>query len=1044
VNAIIAFAFSRIRAVLLVFVFILVAGSLAYIGIPKESEPDIAVPVIYVSMTHEGISPEDAERLLVRPMEKELQSIEGLKELKSTAGEGHASVQLEFSAGFDSKQALTDVREKVDAVKVKLPDASDEPEVLEVNVALFPVLTVALSGSIPERTLVLIARDLKDRIEALPGVLEAVIGGDREALMEIIVDPAVMETYGVQYSELFSLIRNNNMLVAAGAMDTGAGRLVMKVPGLIEDLDDILGMPVKVDAGRVVTFGEVATVRRGFKDPDSFARVGGQPAVTLEVKKRVGANIINTIAQVRETVEAERLSWPAAVEVGYMQDKSEQIRDMLADLQNNILSAIILVMIVIIAALGLRSAILVGLAIPGAFLAAILVLDSTGYTLNIVVLFSLILVVGMLVDGAIVVTELADRRMHDGQRPLDAYASAARRMSGPVTASTVTTLAVFMPLLFWPGMVGEFMKFLPITVIIALTASLAMALVFIPVLGGTITRHRPARSDLPVGDISRYYSRLLYRLLRHPGKTLAAALIAMLVAYAGYTLFGKGVEFFPDVEPEFALIQIHARGDLSVHEKDIIVRRVEQRVLDMPELQAVYARSFNDARAQNMAEDVVGAIQLEFIDWEKRRPAAEILDEMRRRTADIPGILLEFRKAENGPSEGKPIQIEFRARDFSRVPAVVEQVRALMAEQGGYVDIEDDRPLPGIEWRLELNRELAARYGADVVMLGNAVQMVTSGIKVTEYRPDDSDDEVDIRVRFPYSERNLGQLDQLRVSTPRGMVPISNFVTIKPAPKSGTLTRVDSDRVITLRADVADKVLPDNQLKGLQAALAQAHTDPEVTIGFKGEDEDQREAMEFLAGAFVSAIFLMALVLVIQFNSIYQAVLVLTAIVFSTAGVLLGLLITGQPFGIVMVGLGIIALAGIVVNNNIVLIDTYNRIRREGIDAVDAALKTGQLRLRPVFLTAVTTVLGLMPMVLAMNIDLVNREISFGAPSTQWWTQLASAIAGGLSFATVLTLVLTPCLLVLGEQFSERAQVVATTVADFFRSSANKCAARTD
>ncbi len=1030
-NAIIALAFSRSRAVLLVLAFILVAGSLAYSSIPKEAEPDIAVPFIYVSMTHDGISPEDAERLLVRPMEKELQSIEGLKEMTSTAGEGHASVQLEFSAGFDSKQALTDVREKVDIAKVKLPDATDEPEVVEVNVALFPVLTVALSGPIPERSLVAIARDLQDRIEALPGVLEAVIGGDREALLEIIVDPTVMETYGVQYSELFSLVSNNNMLVAAGAMDTGAGRLVMKVPGVIEDLDDILEMPVKVDGPRVVTFDEVATVRRSFKDPESFARVDGQPAVTLEIKKRVGANIIDTIADVRATVEAERRHWPAAVEVGYMQDKSDEIRDMLADLQNNILSAIILVMIVIIAALGPRSAVLVGLAIPGAFLAAILLLDAFGYTLNIVVLFSLILVVGMLVDGAIVVTELADRRMNEGRQPRDAYASAAMRMAWPVTASTVTTLAVFTPLLFWPGMVGEFMKFLPITVIIALTASLAMALVFIPVLGGVITRHSVVSERTADGVITRHYTRLLHGFLQKPGKTLGAALFAMVAAYAAYIILGKGVEFFPDVEPKFAMIQVHARGDLSVHEKDAIVRQVEKRVLGMPELQAVYARSFNDAQGQNMAEDAIGVIQLEFIDWDRRRPAAEILEEMRQLTADIPGIQLAFRKAENGPSEGKPIQIEFSARDFSRVSQVVTRVRALMEEQGGYVDIEDDRPLPGIEWRLEVNRELAARYGADVVMLGNAVQMVTKGIKVSDYRPEDADDEVDIRIRFPYSERNLGQLDQLRVSTPRGMIPISNFVTVKPAPKSGTLTRVDAQRVITLRADVAESVLPDTQLRGLQAALARAKLDPGVTVRFKGEDADQREAMEFLTGAFVSAIFLMALVLVTQFNSIYQALLVLSAIIFSTAGVLLGLLITGQPFGIVMVGLGIIALAGIVVNNNIVLIDTYNRIRREGMGSIEAALETGRRRLRPVVLTAVTTVLGLMPMVLAVNIDLVNRVISFGAPSTQWWTQLASAIAGGLSFATVLTLVLTPCLLVLGEGLAVKVRAVSNGAAGF-------------
>ncbi|MCG8051727.1 MAG: efflux RND transporter permease subunit, partial [Candidatus Thiodiazotropha endolucinida] len=983
-NNLIDLAFSRSRAVLLSLLFILLAGAMAYNGIPKESEPDIAVPIIYVSMSHEGISPEDAERLLVRPMEKELQSIAGLKEMKSTAGEGHASVQLEFSAGFDSKQALTDVREKVDIAKVKLPDATDEPEVVEVNVALFPVLTVSLSGPIPERSLVNIARDLQDRIEALPGVLEAEIGGDREAVLEVVVDPAIMETYGVEYDELISMVTNNNRLVAAGAMDTGAGRLVLKVPGVIEELDDVLRLPVKVDGDRVITFGEVASIRRSFKDPESFARVDGQPALTLEVKKRVGANIIDTITEVRNVVEAERKHWPAGLNVSYMQDKSDQIREMLSDLQNNILSAIILVMIVIIAALGPRSAVLVGLAIPGSFLAAILVLDSMGFTLNIVVLFSLILVVGMLVDGAIVVIEMADRKMQQGKAPMEAYASAAKRMSWPITASTLTTLAVFAPLLFWPGLVGEFMKYLPITVIIALSASLAMALVFVPVLGGTITRREQSTDRVAEGSFTQRYAKLLAMVLHHPAKTLGVALLAMFVAYLSYAQFGKGMEFFPDVEPEFAQIQVHARGDLSVHEKDAIVRQVEQRVVDFPELDSVYARSFNSAQGQNMAEDVVGVIQLEFIDWDQRRPAAEILEEMRQRTQDIPGIQLEFRKAENGPSGGKPIQIELSSREFERVSKVVSQLRGLMADQGGYVDIEDDRPLPGIDWRLEVDRELAARYGASVSMLGSAVQMITSGIKVTEYRPDDTDDEVDIRIRFPYSERNLGQLDQLKVSTVKGMVPISNFVTLQPAAKSGNLRRVDAQRVITIQADVEEGLLPDTQLKGLQQLIADADLDALVKISFKGEDEDQREAMNFLMGAFISAIFLMALVLVIQFNSIYQAFLVLSAIVFSTAGVLLGLLITAQPFGVVMVGLGIIALAGIVVNNNIVLIDTYNRLRREGLDSFNAALTTGHRRLRPVFLTAFTTVLGLMPMVLAMNIDLIHRAISFGAPSTQW------------------------------------------------------------
>ena len=1041
-NAIIDAALARSRAVVLLFLIIVLAGAAAYVSIPKESEPDIAIPVIYVSMSHDGISPEDAERLLVRPMEQELRSIDGLKTIKGNASEGHASVILEFFAGFDSNRALQDVREKVDTAKTKLPADTDEPTVNEINVALFPVLTVSLSGPIPERSLVSLARDLKERIEALPGVLEADVGGDREAQLEILVDPSIMETYGLNYTDIFSLIRENNLLIAAGAMDTGAGRLVLKVPGVVESLDDMLKMPLKVNGDRVVTFGDVATLRSGFKDPEGFARVGGQPAVTLEVKKRVGANIIDTIAEVRAIVEAEREHWPSVVEVAYMQDKSDDIRTMLSDLQNNILSAILLVMIIIIAALGLRSAPLVGAAIPGSFLAAMAILQSFGLTLNIVVLFSLILVVGMLVDGAIIVTELADRNLSAGQQPRHAYGAAAKRMAWPVAVSTLTTLAVFAPLLFWPGIVGEFMKYLPITVIVTLGASLTMALIFLPVLGSVISRRRGVdtaprhaspgaardreaalqpgwrRPTTGSSAAARGYGAALAVVLRHPAKTLLAVMLVIAGVYAAYFEFGKGVEFFPDVEPEFAQIQIHARGDLSIHEKDAVVRQVETRVLGSPELRSVYARSFNGVGGENMAEDVIGVIQLEFIDWDKRRPAVEILDELEGRVSDVPGVVIEFREAETGPRGGKPIQIEVSSRDPARIAPTVARIRAVMDELGGYADVEDDRPLPGIEWRFEVDRERAARFGANVSILGNAVQLVTGGIKVSDYRPEHSTDEVDIRVRFPYSERNLGQLDQLRVPTANGMVPIGNFVTLKPSPKTGTLKRVDGRRVITVQADVEQGLLVDERTRALREALDAAQLDPAVEIRFKGEGADQKEAADFLARAFIGAVLLMGLILVTLFNNVYQVMLVLSAIVFSTAGVLIGLMVTAQPFGIVMVGLGIIALAGIVVNNNIVLIDTFNRMRARGLDAYASALETGKLRLRPVFLTTLTTVLGLMPMVLAMNIDLIGREITFGAPSTQWWTQLSSAIAGGLAFATVLTLILTPSLLVLGDNVS--------------------------
>ncbi|MFG0805172.1 efflux RND transporter permease subunit [Pseudomonas fluvialis] len=1015
-HGLIAAALDRSRTSLLLLAFLMLGGLAAYIAMPKESNPDVAIPIIYVSVSLEGISPEDAERLLVRPLEQELRSLEGVKEMRAMASEGHASVTLEFDAGFDAKQALADVREKVDTARSKLPEEADEPTVNEVNVALFPVLSVGLSGPIAETELVYIARRLKERIEGIPEVLSVEIGGDREDLLEIVVDPQVLDSYGIDYNTLFTLVSRNNRLVAAGSLDNGAGRLSMKVPGVIENLDDVLSLPVKVVGDSVVTFGDVATIHRTFKDPTGFARINGQPAIVLEVSKRSGANIIATIEQVKALFAEAAPQLPADLQVSYIMDQSQEVQSMLSDLLNNVLTAIVLVLILVVASMGLRSALLVGLTIPGAFLAGILLIWMLGFTLNIVVLFSLILVAGMLVDGAIVVSEQADRHLHEGQSPHQAWLNAASRMAWPVIASTATTLVVFLPLLFWPGVVGQFMKYLPATVILCLLASLAMALVFLPVLGA-LSGGQAAPQALHASRAGQAYRRVLASLLRRPGLTLLGMLGLIALIYVGYGRYNHGVEFFPDVEPESAQIWLRARGDLSVQEKDALLRQVESRVLGMREVKALYARSLAQADGQ-LGADVVGVLQFQFVDWHQRRPAKAILADMSQRTAGIPGVVLEFRKQEQGPSDGKPVKLQISAQDPALGEQWVTRIREEMIRLGGFTDIEDDRALPGIEWRLQVDREAAARFGADVLSVGNAVQMITNGLKLATYRPEDATDEVDIRVRLPGSWRSLDQLGRLTLNTSAGQVPLSHFVDLQPAPKVGTLRRVDGNRTITLQADLAEGARLDERLRALRASLDSLPAT--VQVQFAGEDADQREAATFLMTAFVVAIFLMAIILVTQFNSLYQAGLVLSAIVLSTAGVLLGLLVNGQSFGIVMVGMGLIALAGIVVNNNIILIDTYNLLRRQGLPAAQAALETGCLRLRPVLLTAVTTILGLVPMVLGVNVDLLSPSLGFGAPSTQWWTQLSSAIAGGLAFATLLTLLLTPCLLVLGARFERR------------------------
>jgi multidrug efflux pump len=1032
VKTLIDAALDHVRTVLSLLVLLLLAGGYAYVAIPKESDPDVNIPIIYTNVHHEGISPEDAERLIVKPLEQQLEAVEGVKEMRSTAYQDGANVVLEFEAGFDADRAMQDVREEVDAAKPELPADADEPQVHEVNLSLFPVLVVTLSGDVPERTLLDLARDLRDEVEGLQPVLDVEMAGNRAELVELVIDPTMLESYDIDARQVLQAVDRSNRLVAAGSVNTGGGRFAVKVPGLFQNAQDILNMPMKVDGDRVVTIGDVATLRRTFKDPEGYARINGQPAIALEVSKRTGENIIETIELVRETVEAERAGWPEAVEVTYTQDKSTNIRTMLSDLQNNVLAAVLLVMIVIVAALGLRSAAFVGVAIPGSFLTGVLVVYLAGLTVNVVVLFSLILAVGMLVDGAIVTVEYADRKLREGLPKKEAYGLAAKRMAWPIIAATATTLAAFLPLLFWPGMVGEFMKFLPITLLAVLTASLAMALIFVPTMGSVLgggpggQTQSDARAqaiaaggkeDLTrLGGLTGGYVRLLRRALRHPGKLLLAAVAALVAVQAAYAMYGRGVEFFPDVEPESAVLQIHGRGNLSIQQRDRLVQEVESRILDLHqqrgEFHAIYARSqIASGQRREEAEDIIGQVTLEFTDWWTRRPAQEIIDDIKQRASALPGIKVESQKQQMGPPTGKPIQIEVTSDRTQLIAPTVKRIVERMEQDPELIEIEDGRPIPGIEWELAVDRAQAAKFGADVSLVGSYIRMVTNGLKVGEFRSGDADEEIDMVVRFPEDQRSLNQLDQIRVRTDEGQVPLANFVTRTPQQRTSLVRRTDGARSIVIKADVAEGVLANDKINQMQAFLDRADIPTGVNVAFTGENEDQKEAQQFLTKAFAVALFLMAIILVTQFNSFYSAFLILSAVILSTIGVMIGLLITNQPFGIVMTGIGVIALAGIVVNNNIVLIDTFDRLKADEPDLTSAILRTGAQRLRPVLLTTVTTILGLMPMVTGVNIDFFNRLVQAGAPSTELWQQLSTAIVFGLTFATLLTLFITPCAL---------------------------------
>ncbi|MBC7003120.1 efflux RND transporter permease subunit [Photobacterium sp. BZF1] len=1026
--AIIDAAINRSRTMLTLLVLILLAGIITYRVIPKESNPDITIPVIYVSVNHQGISPIDAERLLVRPLEKELRSIEGVKEMSAVASEGHASVTLEFIVGSDINTALTDVREAVDLAKPKLPEDADEPTVHEVTLASYePVLSLVLYGTVPERTTIQIARELQDKLESFKQVLEVDIAGDREDVVEVLVEPLLMESYGLDQEDVFNLVARNNRVVAAGFVDTGYGRFSVKVPSVFDSLKDILELPIKVDGNKVVTFSDVATIRRAYRDPDSFARLNGDTAVVLDVKKRAGENIIETVNIVKAVVEeAQKLEeWPDNLLVEYTLDQSDDVETMLNDLQNNILSAIILVVIVILAILGTRTAFLVGVSIPGAFLTGLLMLAVSGITVNMIVLFALIMAVGMLVDGAIVVTEYADRKMQEGTGRKQAYREAAKRMAWPITASTATTLAAFAPLLFWPDTTGEFMRYLPLTLIATLSASLLMALLFVPVLGSvlgkpqyTTKREQERKIAMEKGDfsqakgITKLYLSTLAVAIKHPIKILIAAFVFAIAVGFAYSKAGLGVVFFPEVDPPHFTIKARSHGDLSIFEKDQLMQQIEQRIMGTDGIKSVYTRTGGS--------DEIGQIQLNPMDWQERRPIKDIIAEMREKTADIAGIELEFKFPQAGPPSEHDLIIEVSGNNTEDMNDAVRQVRYWLESQQAFTNISDTADKEGIDWEINIHRDDAARFGGDATLVGNTVQFVTNGLKIGEFLPDDTDEEVDILVRYPEDKRDIGRFDELRVKTLYGMVPITNFASITPSPKQGTINRLDGKRVIEVMADMSSGFNLSLQLPVINAAIAEMPLARGTQVNVRGQNEDQEKSSAFLQNAFLVALAVMGLILITQFNSFYQALLILSAVLFSTVGVFLGLLIFQRPFGIIMSGIGVISLAGIVVNNNIVLIDTYNQLRHSGMDKVTAIMHTGAQRLRPVLLTTITTILGLLPMVLEMNIDLINRLVEFGAPSTQWWSQLATAVAGGLAFATLLTLILTPCLLMLGREHKHR------------------------
>ncbi len=1122
-TGIIDWASQRARMILALIIASLAAGIFSYTGLPKEGEPDIEIPALFISVVFPGISAADSETLLVRPMETELADLDGLKKMTATAAENYAGLALEFEFGWDKAKTMADVREAMNSAEALFPNGAEKYSINELNFSEFPIIIVNLTGDVPERTMTRVATKLQEEIEAMDAVLEAVISGNRDEMVEVTIDPLRLESYNVTAGELINVVQNNNQLIAAGEVDSNQGTFSVKIPSSFNEAQDIYDLPVKTNGDRVVTLGDLAKIKLTFVDRAGTARFNGENTVALQVVKRKGFNLIGTAKDVRSLVEKESQNWPtnlkAAVDVGTSNDQSRVVDSMVRQLEGSVLTAIALVMIVVLTSLGTRAALLVGFSIPTSFLLCFVLLGLMGVTISNIVMFGLILAVGMLVDGAIVVVEYADKRISQGTGPMKAYVEAAKRMFWPVVSSTATTLCAFLPMLFWPGVPGQFMGMLPVTLIFVLSASLIVALIYLPILGGVsgrLSRFFENSSDwlrnvlpwfirlllVPVIVLSLFFSILqvvnpnlllsiepdkLGPMASLPGvamfiasafmasivlgsveirkrqknvqagyrrtlfgyfiKFIAGNPVMPLIAIAGviaftsfiFTTFGKnnyGVEFFVEGEPEQAIVYVKARGNLSLTEKDILVRQAELIVNAHPGVESVFSFAGAGGLNQNTAgasapKDTIGQIQLETIPWENRRGNSDldgnkIIAELSNALSALPGIEIEILELERGPASPKPVHLRLKGENWNDLLNTTAQMRSIFDQTEGLIQVEDTRPLPGIDWQIDVDVEKAGRYGADVATVGAMIQLVTRGILLDTMRVDSSDEEIEIRVRLPEEDRFLSTLDNLKVRTADGLVPLSNFISRKPVAKLAEINRIDQKRYFDIKAGIEPNlkrtVISDDGIESevfinaneriafLTNYLQENPLPPGISWEWTGDQADQAESQAFLSSAFAAALVLMFIILLSQFNSFYNSFVVLIAVVLSTVGVLIGMLVMQQPFSIIMTGTGIVALAGIVVNNNIVLIDTYQELSRY-LPKVEAIIRTAEQRIRPVLLTTITTMAGLAPMMFGLSLDFVNGGYSVDSPTALWWKQLATAVVFGLGTATMLTLVFTPALL---------------------------------
>jgi len=1004
--------------VMVSLLLIIVAGLYSYAKLPREAAPDIQIPYIFVTTDYEGVAPEDMEKLVTVPLERKLKGLEGVEELTSQSDDGKSTIAIKFLPSEDIDDALQKVRDKVDQASGDLPsDLEDDPLVSEMNFSDMPIIQVVLSGPFSLKRLKVFAEDLEDRFESISGVLDARIIGGLEREIHVEFDLDRVGAYKVPFAAVLQSVERGNVNMPGGSMDIGDMRYQVRVPEDFQNPAEIDSIVAFVRDGKPVYLRDVAGIRDHYKDPTTLSRLNGENAVTLQVVKRSGENIIDINDRVAAVVEEMRLLLPPTLTISLTADMAEDIRNMVADLENNILTGLILVLGVVLIFIGGRSAVFVSVAIPVSMLITFALLRLLDITLNMVVLFSLILALGMLVDNGIVIVENIYRHMQEGKDRFQAALDGTSEVAWPVITSTLTTIGAFFPMIFWPGIMGGFMSFLPKTVILALAGSLFVALVINPVLSARYQTAAPALTtdgNVAQSRSKRAYLWLLEWALNHRALVLGVCVLMLLGSALAFGKFGKGVEFFPETEPKRAYANVKLPVGTNLDATDRYIRIIEDVCSEYEDVRYVIgstgAATGGDFGGGGSGTHL-GSVTLDFVPiGERGRHSSEIISEVRDRLAAlITGAELRVEKEDEGPPTGDPVSLEIYGDDMQVLAGIVEQVRALMRDIPGIVDMKDNLVTGKPEIQIRVDKEKTALLGLDTYTVAYTVKAAINGAKVGVFR--EGKDEYDIIAKLPRKDRE--SVESLRRITVSGLdgepVPLTTLARVELASGLGAINHKDQKRVVTVSSDVSGRLANDiiRELDGKLGALAWPRG---YTYSFAGEQEEQRKAQEFLSEAFVAAIFLIFMVLVAQFNSMVTPLIVLTSVVLSFIGVFAGLLITGTAFGIIMTGVGVISLAGVVVNNAIVLIDYFEQLKAKGMQTREALLEAGLTRFRPVLLTAVTTILGLLPMALGVSFDFFKWKLITESESAQWWGPMAVAVIFGLLVATLLTLVVVPVL----------------------------------